>query len=118
VLGVGAANLVRLLDVDRVLLGGRTVLADPDVFVDGVAAQLRAPGTGTGVRAGTGAGTGTGVRTGTGARTGTAVRTAGSASGVAVEVVPEGARTVADGAAQLVLAPLFGRAPGAPAAAG
>ncbi|OEV07722.1 ROK family protein, partial [Streptomyces nanshensis] len=42
VLGVGAANLVSLLDVDRVLLGGRTVLADPDVYVDGVAAQLRA----------------------------------------------------------------------------
>jgi hypothetical protein len=37
---------------------------------------------------------------------------------VRVEVAPEGARTVADGAAQLVLAPLFGRAPGAPATAG
>ncbi|OEV30050.1 hypothetical protein AN219_13105, partial [Streptomyces nanshensis] len=36
---------------------------------------------------------------------------------VSVEVVPEGSRTVADGAAQLVLAPLFGRAPGAPATA-
>ncbi|MCZ0995208.1 ROK family transcriptional regulator [Streptomyces noursei] len=37
VLGVAAANLVELLDVDRVLLGGRTVLAHPEVFRDGVA---------------------------------------------------------------------------------
>ncbi|MFJ8669078.1 ROK family protein [Streptomyces sp. NPDC093600] len=35
ILGTGAANLVRLLDIDRVLLGGRTVLAAPGVFADG-----------------------------------------------------------------------------------
>ncbi|MGO4430089.1 ROK family protein, partial [Streptomyces sp. MCAF7] len=31
-LGVGAANLVRLLDIDRVLLGGRIVLAAPEPY--------------------------------------------------------------------------------------
>ncbi|WP_435057170.1 ROK family protein [Streptomyces sp. bgisy060] len=36
ILGTGAANLVRLLDVDRVVLGGRTVLTAPEVFVGGV----------------------------------------------------------------------------------
>jgi len=95
VLGVGAANLVSLLDVDRLLLGGRTVLADPHAYVDGVTAQLR--GTPAGVAEGA-------ARGPTGASGG---------GGVRVEVVPEGARTVADGAAQLVLGPLFGRAPGA-----
>ncbi|MEV4946058.1 ROK family protein, partial [Streptomyces sp. NPDC053755] len=35
VLGTGAANLVRLLDIDRVLLGGRSVLAAPAAFADG-----------------------------------------------------------------------------------
>ncbi|MBT2382669.1 ROK family transcriptional regulator [Streptomyces sp. ISL-11] len=39
-LGTGAANLVRLLDIDLVLLGGRTVLADPDAYVGGVRAVL------------------------------------------------------------------------------
>ncbi|NLU71225.1 ROK family transcriptional regulator [Streptomyces sp. HNM0575] len=137
VLGVGAANLVRLLDVDRVLLGGRTVLADPDVYLDGVAAQLRAASAaGSGATAGSGAGAGSaagpGARTGAGSHAGggpgpgsgpgswagAPSTSAGSAAGVRVEVVPEGARTVADGAAQLVLAPLFGRTPGAPATAG
>ncbi|MGW2680217.1 ROK family protein [Streptomyces sp. NPDC001436] len=36
VLGEGAANLVALLDVDRVLLGGRVVAGAPEVFVRGV----------------------------------------------------------------------------------
>ncbi|MFC9588323.1 ROK family protein [Streptomyces sp. NPDC056944] len=36
ILGAGAANLVRLLDIDQVLLGGRVVLADPEVFAQGV----------------------------------------------------------------------------------
>ncbi|MDV5145989.1 ROK family transcriptional regulator [Streptomyces sp. SBC-4] len=36
ILGAGAANLVRLLDIDQVLLGGRVVLGAPDVFADGV----------------------------------------------------------------------------------
>ncbi|MFE4024430.1 ROK family protein, partial [Streptomyces sp. NPDC059101] len=40
VLGVAAANLVELLDIDRVLLGGRTVLAHPERFRDGVARAL------------------------------------------------------------------------------
>ncbi|MFI0720037.1 ROK family transcriptional regulator [Streptomyces sp. NPDC021224] len=39
-LGVGAANLVALLDVDRVVLGGRTVLAAPDAFRAGVSAAV------------------------------------------------------------------------------
>ncbi|MEK8171089.1 ROK family protein [Streptomyces sp. M19] len=34
-LGVGAANLVRLLDIDRVLLGGRVLLADPEPYRGG-----------------------------------------------------------------------------------
>jgi hypothetical protein len=108
VLGVGAANLVSLLDIDRVLLGGRTVLAEPDTYVDGVAAQLR--GTPAGAGTTTGAGGGSVGAAGAGGATG-----ASGGGGVLVEVVPEGARTVADGAAQLVLAPLFGRAPGASA---
>ncbi|MFI1656173.1 ROK family protein [Streptomyces sp. NPDC020472] len=36
ILGVGAANLVRLLDIDQVLLGGRAVLAAPEVYATGV----------------------------------------------------------------------------------
>ncbi|MFI0911852.1 ROK family transcriptional regulator [Streptomyces abikoensis] len=78
-LGVGAANLVQLLDIDRVLLGGRTVLADPDRYVRGVRAELPAS--------------------------------------VPVAVAPGGERAVVEGAAELVLAPLFGavRAVRAPA---
>ncbi|MGW1075652.1 ROK family transcriptional regulator [Streptomyces sp. NPDC002537] len=73
-LGVGAANLVRLLDIDLVLLGGRTVLADAGVYVAGV----------EGVLGGT----------------------------TPVAVTPGGARTVVEGAAELVLAPVFGAAAG------
>ncbi|MCC3780031.1 ROK family protein, partial [Streptomyces sp. UNOB3_S3] len=69
-LGVGAANLVQLLDIDRVLLGGRTVLAGPDPYVRGVRAELPAS--------------------------------------VPVAVAPGGERAVVEGAAELVLAPLFG----------
>ncbi|MEV1050738.1 ROK family protein [Streptomyces sp. NPDC049887] len=72
ILGTGAANLVRLLDVDQVLLGGRTVLADPETFVRGVRAVV-----------------------GDGA--------------VRVALAETGAHPVAEGAAQLVLGPLFGR---------
>ncbi|MDI9889128.1 ROK family transcriptional regulator [Streptomyces sp. HNM0645] len=72
ILGIGAANLVRLLDVDQVLLGGRTVLADVETFVRGVRAVV-----------------------GDGA--------------VHVALAETGAYPVAEGAAQLVLAPLFGR---------
>ncbi|GAA4769442.1 ROK family protein [Streptomyces sp. NPDC048001] len=73
VLGTGAANLVALLDIDRVLLGGRTVAAAPEVFTAGVARAVAARGP------------------------------------VPVAAVPAGADTVAEGAAHLVLAPLFGR---------
>ncbi|MER0480132.1 ROK family transcriptional regulator [Streptomyces sp. Edi2] len=77
-LGVGAANLVELLDIDRVLLGGRTVLANPDEFLTGVAGALEAQ-----------------------------ARARGRAP-VPVALARGGARAVADGAAELVLAPLFG----------
>lgn len=36
ILGAGAANLVRLLDIDQVLLGGRVVLAAPEGYAAGV----------------------------------------------------------------------------------
>lgn len=83
-LGTGAANLVALLDIDRVVLGGRTVAADPDAYVRGVRAVLDER-----------------------ARRG----------GAGGEPVPDvtaggGDRPVAEGAAQLVLAPLFGRVGG------
>ncbi|MGW7065847.1 ROK family protein [Streptomyces sp. NPDC054855] len=80
VLGVGAGNLVSLLDIDLVLLGGRAVLADEERFVRGVAAVVTE-------RARRGGGT-----------------------EVPVAVASGGDRVVAEGAAQLVLAPLFGRA--------
>jgi predicted NBD/HSP70 family sugar kinase len=70
VLGTGAANLVDLLDIDRVLLGGRVVVAVADPFVRGVAEGVRVP----------------------------------------VALAEGGAHLVAEGAAQLVLAPVFGRA--------
>ncbi|MGI5398729.1 ROK family transcriptional regulator [Streptomyces sp. CA-135486] len=69
VLGIGAANLVELLDIDRVLLGGRVVAADAEPFVRGVGERVRIP----------------------------------------VDLADGAANLVAEGAAQLVLAPLFGR---------
>ncbi|WP_445062527.1 ROK family protein [Streptomyces sp. SAS_260] len=84
VLGVGAGNLVGLLDIDLVLLGGRTVAADPEPFVRGVAAVLDARARREGARE----------------------------AAVPVRVAPGGARGVAEGAAQLLLGPLFGRADG------
>jgi len=83
VLGEGAANVVGLLDIDLVLLGGRTVAAAPERFVRGVGAVLDAH-----------------------------ARRAGASSPVPVRIAPGGARAVAEGAAQLLLAPLFGRAQG------
>ena len=79
VLGTGVTNLVRLLDIDRVVLGGYVVLAAPQVFVHGVATQLaeRLP----------------------------EVR----CQEVLVTVARAGERAVAAGAAEMVLAPLFGR---------
>ncbi|WP_405881797.1 MULTISPECIES: ROK family protein [unclassified Streptomyces] len=84
VLGTGAGNLVGLLDIDLVLLGGRTVAADPEPFVRGVAAVLDAHARREGARE----------------------------AAVPVRVAPGGARGVAEGAAQLLLGPLFGRADG------
>ncbi|MFI1336741.1 ROK family transcriptional regulator [Streptomyces sp. NPDC020845] len=76
-LGVGAANLVRLLDIDRVLLGGRVVLAAPEPYARGVAETLAADAARAGGRT------------------------------VPVDVVGRGGHAVVEGAAQLVLAPLF-----------
>lgn len=84
VLGTGAANLVGLLDIDRVVLGGRTVDADPDAYVRGVRAVI-----------------------------GERVRRDGIGAAVPLVMTAGGDRPVAEGAAQLVLAPLFGRLGGA-----
>jgi predicted NBD/HSP70 family sugar kinase/biotin operon repressor len=84
VLGTGAANLAGLLDIDLVLLGGRTVAAAPEAFVHGVGAVLDAR----------------------------ARREGGHDDAVPVRLAPGGARGVAEGAAQLLLAPLFGRGDG------
>ncbi|WP_051113673.1 ROK family transcriptional regulator [Streptomyces davaonensis] len=80
VLGTGAANLVALLDIDVVLLGGRTVAARPECFVRGAAAVLEERGRRVGEEA------------------------------VPVRVAPGGGREVAEGAAQLTLGSVFGRA--------
>ncbi|MEV5602928.1 ROK family transcriptional regulator [Streptomyces sp. NPDC052299] len=90
VLGTGAANLVGLLDIDRVVLGGRTVAADPGTYVRGVRAVLDERSRRDGARD----------------------------TPVPVTAHQEGRHPVAEGAAQLVLAPLFGRVDtaGAPAA--
>ncbi|QGZ49117.1 ROK family protein [Streptomyces sp. QHH-9511] len=71
ILGTGAANLVRLLDIDRVVLGGRVVLAAPEEFARGTREVLAG---------------------------------LGLAAGVAVTPY-----AVAEGAAQLILAPTFGK---------
>ncbi|MEU0130526.1 MULTISPECIES: ROK family transcriptional regulator [unclassified Streptomyces] len=81
ILGAGAANLVGLLDIDRVVLGGRTVAADEDMYVSGVRAVIEER-----------------------------ARREGTGTAVPVTVAGGGDRPVAEGAAQLVLAPLFGRA--------
>ncbi|MFB7182059.1 ROK family protein [Streptomyces sp. NPDC056257] len=73
ILGEAAANLVALLDVDRVLLGGRVVAAAPGVFLAGVRSAMALRGWG---------------------------------AGVFVELAEVG---VAEGAAELVLGPVFGR---------
>ncbi|TXL88791.1 ROK family transcriptional regulator [Streptomyces sp. IB2014 016-6] len=77
VLGAGAANLVGLLDIDRVLLGGRAVATAEERFVSGVGAVLEERARGP-------------------------VVPVGMADG--------GVHSVAEGAAQLVLAPVFGHA--------
>ncbi|MGD3110392.1 ROK family transcriptional regulator [Streptomyces sp. YGL11-2] len=87
VLGVAAANLVELLDIDRVLLGGRTVRAHPEAFRDGVARVLADHA----------------------ALRGRPRPAAGGGPGAApaVALARGGSRTVADGAAELVLTGLF-----------
>ncbi|MFH9013815.1 ROK family protein [Streptomyces sp. NPDC017943] len=82
VLGTAAGNLVGLLDIDVVLLGGRTVAAAPEAFVRGVGAVLAARARRTGQ------------------------------DEVPVRIAPGGDRVVAAGAAQLVLGPVFGRGGG------
>ncbi|MFC8142200.1 ROK family transcriptional regulator [Streptomyces paradoxus] len=82
VLGAGAANLVGLLDIDVVLLGGRTVAAAPEAFTDGVGTVLAAWARRTGQDA------------------------------VPVRVAAGGGGAVAAGAAELVLGPVFGRGGG------
>ncbi|WP_079130726.1 ROK family transcriptional regulator [Streptomyces sp. H-KF8] len=91
VLGTGAANLVGLLDIDRVLLGGRVVEADPGTFVRGVREVLEARARRTG-------------------DTPVPVRIA-SGGGEAGHQGRRG-QLVAEGAAQSVLAPVFGRGDG------
>ncbi|TGB08467.1 ROK family transcriptional regulator [Streptomyces sp. MZ04] len=80
-LGVGAANLVSLLDIDLVLLGGRAVFAAEGSFVRGVGEVVTER-----------------------------ARRGGGDTEVPVAVASGGDRGVAEGAAQLVLAPVFGRA--------
>ncbi|AWL38622.1 ROK family transcriptional regulator [Streptomyces sp. SM18] len=89
VLGTAAANLVGLLDIGRLVLGGRTVAADQDVYVDGVRAVVAER-----------------------------ARREGTGPAVPVTVAPGGDRPVVEGAAHLVLAPLFGRAGETPAGPG
>ncbi|MFJ6656091.1 ROK family protein [Streptomyces sp. NPDC091377] len=116
VLGVGAANLVALLDIDLVLLGGRTVTAAPEVFVRGVTevldARARREGGGDprhahgqGIGQGQGRGRGRGLGFGSGSGAGSGLSPEG---GVPVRIASGGERGVAEGAAQLVLGPLFG----------
>ncbi|MFJ6723337.1 ROK family protein [Streptomyces sp. NPDC091281] len=84
VLGAGAANLAGLLDIDQVLLGGRTVAADPGPFVRGVTAVLAAR----------------------------AAREGATESAVPVRLAPGGPLGVATGAAHLLLGRVFGRTDG------
>jgi predicted NBD/HSP70 family sugar kinase len=84
VLGTAAANLAGLLDIDLLLLGGRTVTATPAPFVHGVTAVLTAR----------------------------AHREGAPERAVPVRLAPGGARAVAEGAAQLLLGPVFGRGAG------
>ncbi len=78
-LGVGAANLVRLLDVDRVVLGGHAVFAAPDVYQREVARQLAA------------------------------LLPDPEWQNVPVSLSPAGPLAVAAGGAELALGPVFGR---------
>jgi len=83
VLGEGAANLVGLLDIDQILLGGRRVVAAPGPFIRGVTSVIA-----------------------------DRARREGLPEVVPVRLAPGGERGVAEGAAQLLLAPVFGREDG------
>ncbi|WP_327670514.1 MULTISPECIES: ROK family transcriptional regulator [unclassified Streptomyces] len=81
VLGEGAANLVSLLDIDAVLLGGRTVAAHEKRFVRGVEQVVAAR-----------------------------ARREGGGPAIPVRAAPGGDTQAVEGAAHMILAPLFGRA--------
>ncbi|MFD3725926.1 ROK family protein [Streptomyces sp. NPDC058671] len=115
ILGAGAANLVRLLDIDQVLLGGRVVLAAPGVFVDGVREVLAGLGLTAPVGLAAEAGAGGGAVAGGG---GGAVADVGAVAGGDGDAVAHGGGdavghgdggAVAEGAAWLILAPIFGK---------
>ncbi|MGP3772375.1 ROK family transcriptional regulator [Streptomyces sp. SDT5-1] len=80
VLGEGAANLVSLLDIDAVLLGGRTVAAHEECFVRGVERVMAAR-----------------------------AHREGGAPTIPVRAAPGGESQAAEGAAHMILAPMFGR---------
>jgi predicted NBD/HSP70 family sugar kinase len=84
VLGEGAANLVGLLDIDTILLGGRRIMAAQGPFLRGVASVIADRARWEGLPEGA----------------------------VPVRLAPGGERGVAEGAAQLLLAPVFGREDG------
>ncbi|MEU9337459.1 ROK family transcriptional regulator [Streptomyces sp. NPDC048290] len=81
VLGAGAANLVALLDIDLILLGGRTITAAAGTFIDGVSTVLDAR----------------------------AHRESRTDPTVPVRLAAADDHTIAQGAAELLLGPLFGR---------
>ncbi|MGY0486341.1 ROK family transcriptional regulator [Streptomyces sp. WG-D5] len=82
VLGEGAANLVSLLDIDAVVLGGRTVAAHEERFVRGVRRVVAAR-----------------------------AQREGGGPAIPVRAAPGGDTLAVEGAAHMVLAPLYGRAP-------
>ncbi|MEU2283269.1 ROK family transcriptional regulator [Streptomyces sp. NPDC013178] len=84
VLGIAAANLAGLLDIDLLLLGGRTITSTPAPFVHGVTTVLLEH----------------------------ARREGAQEAAVPVRLATGGTRVVAEGAAQLLLGPVFGRADG------
>ncbi|MBV2354439.1 ROK family transcriptional regulator [Streptomyces sp. J2-1] len=84
VLGVAAGNLVGLLDIDLILLGGRMILEAPDTYVQGVREVLEARAWREGI----------------------------SSNPIPVRLPPRPTGVVAEGAAQLLLGAVFGRGVG------
>ncbi|MFE9254762.1 ROK family protein [Streptomyces sp. NPDC006879] len=97
-LGAGAANLVALLDLDRVWLGGRVIESAPQVFLREVARVL------AGQARRTGASVVPPVLLAQGYAAPGGAPGVGGLGGAGTERWP-----VAEGAAQLLLGPLFGR---------